>query len=237
MARHTPIGKSVFVISLLTAGFCLGIPVSNSNQDATTAPPPNCSRLSCTQEHNEDTFRQLTVMLYTNVEKIMTRGQRTPQRLREALAAIENATPLPLSRYACTENLHGACSNRSAGSSSRTSMFNQEHAGASVYKADPLSWIHKLGEEKGNSLDACEWAFLTPRCTRRPRLFSPIICEANCATRKAECKCGSVCQPRRHLQLPVLKLKCVSGKPVWSLAWIRHVPPEHGACACIERDD
>ena len=215
--RNTLADKRILVILLFTAGFSFSLPASNriEVQAGTT------STLQCQPERDETTFLNLARLLYTQVN-IRYNRTHSPRHIQQRLAAIKTATPIPLSTYACSQGLDWGCSSRS-GSISRYSTYSSN---------SPSSWVKKLEERKENSLTACEWSFLTPKCTYHPHLFPPVICQADCGSRSKECQCGSACKPQINEQLLVLKLKCVKGKASWKLVTKRHVPPVYGACGC-----
>ena len=215
--RNTLADKRIFVAFLLVAEFSFSHPVSIQNEAQASTP----SIPQCEPERNEATFRNLTRLLYTKVNMRYKRTSRW-QDIQQRLAGIQAATPIPLSTYACSQGLDWGCSSRS-GSISRYSTRSSN---------SPSSWIKKLEDREEDSLTACEWSFLTPKCTYYPHLFPPVICQADCGSRSKECQCGSACKPQINEQLLVLKLKCVKGKASWKLVTKRHVPPVYGACDC-----
>ena len=217
--KNTLVDKRSFVVLLLTAGMGFSLPVSN--EDEAQAGSPCRRRCEPELEHDEDAFRNLTRLLYTQINKRYNKTHSW-RHIQQKLAEIQAATPIPLSTYACAQGLDWGFSGRSGSFSQYDTLFSNS----------PSTWIKKLEEREDDSLTGCEWSFTTPKCTYYPHLFLPVICQADCGSRSKECRCGSACKPQVVVQLPVLKFKCVKGKASWKLVTKRHVPPVYGACDC-----
>ena len=201
----------------------MGFSIPVLNEDEVLLQESTPCRRRCEPECDEATYRYLAQLLYTQVNMLYNRT-RSWRHIQQKLTGLQAATPIPLSTYACSQDLDWGSSCQSGSISRYDTLFNNSPSSC--------SWIKKLEEREENSLTACEWSFLTPKCTYYPHLFPPVICQADCGSRSKECRCGSACKPQVVVQLLVLKLKCVDAMASWKLVTKRHVPPVYGACDC-----